>query len=111
MNQTFVPSVQIFWNNLNIGDAVCYFETIFEDIQTANAREKKRKGRKNNVVPLTPINRLLPICSNCNRIRDEWGYWVPLKGSLLNRPQKDFTHGICPECAQKLYPEYYEKKK
>ena len=88
---------------------MCYFETIFLDAQT---EEKKKKGRKkNNVVKLKTVKRLLPICSNCNRIRDDKGYWRQIEGSLLDRPDKNFTHGICPQCARKLYPEYYDNKK
>jgi hypothetical protein len=90
---------------------MCYFETLVEDIQTDEAGEKKRNGHKNNVVPLKPVKRLMPICSNCNRIRDDRGRWKRIEGSMLDWPEKDYTHGICPRCAQKLYPEYYEKKK
>jgi hypothetical protein len=111
MTLTFVPPVQIFTDKLNLGDVVCHFETIFEDVPTEDAGEKKRKGRKNNVVPLKPVNRLLPICSNCNKIRDDRGYWKQIEGSILDRHDWDFTHGICPQCAKKLYPEYYEKSK
>jgi hypothetical protein len=111
MTMKFVPQVQIFSDNLNVGDVVCHFETIFEDIQTDEAEEKKPKGRKNNVVPLKPVNQLLPICSNCNKIRDDRGYWKQIEGSILDLPDRNFTHGICPQCAKKLYPEYYEKKK
>jgi len=111
MTMKFVLPVQIFSDNLNSGDVVCHFETIFENVQTDDAGEKKRKGRKNNVVPLKPVNRLLPICSNCNKIRDDRGYWKQIEGSILDRHDRDFTHGICPQCAKKLYPEYYEKKK
>ena len=86
-----------------------YFETIFLDAQT---EERKKKGRrKNNVVKLKTVNRLLPICSNCNRIRDDEGYWRQIEGSFLDHSDKDFTHGICPQCARKLYPEYYDHKK
>ena len=111
MALTFIPPVQIFIDNLILGDIVCHFETIFEDIQTADAGDSKPSGQKNNVVPLKPINRLQPICSNCHRIRDDKGYWKQIEGSILDRLDRDFTHGICPRCAKKLYPEYYEKKK
>ena len=111
MTMKFVPSVQIFTDNLNLGDVVCHFETIIETTQSEEAEEKKGKGRKNNVVPLKPVNRLLPICSNCNKIRDDRGYWKQIEGSILDRSDMDFTHGICPQCAKKLYPEYYQKKK
>ena len=102
----FVPSVQITVNCLNLGDIVRYFATTF---LTDQKKEKRR--RKDNVVKLKTVNRLLPICSNCNRIRDDEGYWRQIEGSLLDRSEKDFTHGICPQCARKLYPEYYDNKK
>jgi hypothetical protein len=91
---------------------VCYFETTFLNAQTETPEEKKKKRRKKtNVVKLKTVNRLLPICSNCNRIRDDEGYWRQIEGSFLDRPDRNFTHGICPQCARKLYPEYYDNKK
>ena len=46
MTMKLVPSVQIYTDNLNLGDVVCHFETIFETTQTEVAEEKKGKGRK-----------------------------------------------------------------
>ena len=50
---------------------------------------------------------MLPICSSCKKIRDDEGRWNRLEEYISERSQIDFTHGICPECAQKLYPEIY----
>jgi hypothetical protein len=112
MTLEFVPSVQIINHLKTLGDIVCYFETTFLGARTAKTADKKEKRRrKNNVVKLKTVKRLLPVCSNCNRIRDNEGYWRQLEGSILDRPDKDFTHGICPQCARKLYPEYYDNKK
>ena len=108
----FVPSVQIHEDCENSGDMVCYFETTFLSAQTGKNGEKKgKRWRKNNVVKLKTVKRLLPICSNCNKIRDDKGCWRQIEESLLDGPDKDFTHGICPQCARKLYPEYYNNKK
>ena len=94
------------------GDMVCYFETTFMDAQTEKTKGEKEKRRiRSNVVKLKRVNRLLPICSSCHRIRDDNGYWKQIEGSALDRSDKDFTHGICPQCARKLYPEYYNNKK
>jgi hypothetical protein len=90
---------------------VCYFQTIFLNAQTEKTEKKGKRQRKNNVVKLKTAKRLLPICSNCNRIRDDKGYWRQIEGSILDQFGKDFTHGICPQCARKLYPEYYDNKK
>jgi hypothetical protein len=56
----------------------------------------------------TEIKRaMLPICSNCKRIRDEDGTWQDLAGYFKTRFDAHFTHGICPACKEELYPELY----
>jgi DNA repair exonuclease SbcCD ATPase subunit len=51
---------------------------------------------------------LLPICAACKRIRNDEGYWQQVEDYVREHSEANFTHGICPECAQKLYPEYYQ---
>lgn len=52
---------------------------------------------------------ILPICSSCKRIRDKKGNWFQFESYISNRSEAEFTHGICPECAMKLYPELHEE--
>ncbi len=47
---------------------------------------------------------LLPICSNCKRIRDDQGYWNQIESFIMEHSDAEFNHGICQGCAQKLYP-------
>jgi two-component system, chemotaxis family, CheB/CheR fusion protein len=49
---------------------------------------------------------ILPICSSCKKIRDDQGYWNQVEIYVRDRTEADFSHGICPDCAKKLYPEY-----
>ena len=49
---------------------------------------------------------LLPICSHCKKIRDDQGYWKDVEIYIHQHTEVDFSHGICPDCAQELYPEY-----
>ena len=56
------------------------------------------------------LSGLLPICSNCKKIRDDTGYWNKLEAYIKDHSEADFTHGICPACARKLYPEFYGDK-
>ena len=49
---------------------------------------------------------LLPICAACKKIRDDEGYWNQLEVYLQKHSGAKFSHGICPKCAAKLYPEY-----
>jgi PAS domain S-box-containing protein len=52
---------------------------------------------------------LLPICANCKRIRDQRGTWQVLEVFLQAHSEAKFSHGICPDCLRKLYPEQYRK--
>jgi PAS domain S-box-containing protein len=47
----------------------------------------------------------LPICSNCKNIRDDKGYWNQIESYIRDHSDAEFSHGICPECAKKLYPD------
>ncbi len=47
---------------------------------------------------------MLPICSSCKKIRDDKGYWNQIETYIVAHSEAEFTHGICPECAKKLYP-------
>ncbi|RMG87359.1 MAG: hypothetical protein D6708_13030 [Candidatus Dadabacteria bacterium] len=48
---------------------------------------------------------LLPICASCKKIRDDEGAWRPLEAYLSEHTHAEFTHGICPECRRRLYPD------
>jgi CheY-like chemotaxis protein len=47
---------------------------------------------------------LLPICMGCKRIRDDDGYWQQLETYIRDRSEAEFSHGLCPDCAEELYP-------
>jgi GAF domain-containing protein len=47
------------------------------------------------------LSSLIPICAWCHRIRDDQGYWNRLESYLHEHTEADFTHSICPECANK----------
>ena len=49
---------------------------------------------------------LLPICTRCKSVRDDRGYWNRLEAYIQARSDAKFSHGICPSCHERLYPEY-----
>lgn len=51
------------------------------------------------------LSGLLPICSNCKKIRDDGGYWHQVEEFVDAHSEASFTHSICPDCRAKLYPE------
>jgi len=56
------------------------------------------------------LSGLLPICSSCKKIRDDQGYWTQVETYITERSGVEFSHGICPDCLQKLYPDFYAKR-
>ena len=52
------------------------------------------------------LSGLLPICSSCKKIRDEQGEWVRVEKYISTRSEAEFSHSICPECRDRMYPQY-----
>jgi len=48
---------------------------------------------------------LLPICANCKKIRDDEGHWNPIEVYIRDRSDAKFSHSVCPDCAEQLYPD------
>lgn len=51
---------------------------------------------------------ILPLCSFCKKIRDDQGYWEQVDVYIHKHLSADISHSICPECANKKYPEFCE---
>jgi len=84
-----------------------------------NAIERKRSEEERSrlilelqesLAKVRTLSGLLPICASCKKIRDDRGYWNQIETYIKDRSEAEFTHGICPECAQRLYPQDYEPK-
>jgi PAS domain S-box-containing protein len=67
-------------------------ETLIADLQKALQKVKTLSG-------------LLPICSSCRKIRDDTGYWSTLERYISEHSDAEFTHGLCPQCLKRLYPD------
>lgn len=66
-------------------------------------REEALQKALNEVKTLRGI---LPICINCKKIRDDKGFWNQVDTYLRDHVEVEISHGLCPECARKLYPTY-----
>ena len=51
---------------------------------------------------------IVPICASCKKIRDDQGFWNQVEVYVHDHTEADFSHGICPECMKKLYPEFVQ---
>ena len=70
-------------------------------------REKTEESLREAMGRIKTLSGLLPICASCKKIRDNDGAWVQIKLYIKNNSDADFTHGVCPECAVKLYPNLF----
>jgi hypothetical protein len=58
-----------------------------------------------DVTELLALREIIPICAGCKAIRDDQQYWQKLESYFHSHLHLDFSHGLCPECAQKYYPD------
>ena len=70
-------------------------ENLIADLKKALAEVKKLSG-------------MLPICSACKKIRDDKGYWKQIESYIRDHSDAEFSHSICPDCSEKLYPGLFD---
>ncbi len=81
-----------------------------EIIATRNNLQETLTELKKRSDEIRVLSGLLPICASCKRIKDDKGSWIQMERYIRDHSAADFSHGICPECSQKLYPELHRKK-
>ena len=72
-------------------------ERLIADLQKALAEIKTLQG-------------ILPICSFCKKIRDDKEVWTQLENYISEHTDAQFSHSFCPDCARKMYPQYFPGK-
>jgi len=65
-----------------------------KELQEANEKIKTLRG-------------LLPICANCKKVRDDDGYWTQIETYISQHSEAQFSHSLCQDCMQQLYPKVY----
>ena len=88
---------------------VCRDITERKRLEESLERERALFLRK-TMRELNTLRGILPICASCKKIRDDQGYWHQVENYMRDHAEVEFSHGICPECFAKLYPEQEHKK-
>lgn len=87
-----------------------YFLTVMIDItaqkEAERALEQKVVELKSALDQIQTLQGILPMCANCKKIRDDQGYWEAVEAYISRHTDAEFSHGICPDCREELYPEY-----
>ena len=47
---------------------------------------------------------LLPMCAQCKAVREDDGTWLRVDAYVIKHTSVNVSHGICPDCAARLYP-------
>jgi PAS domain S-box-containing protein len=79
--------------------------SITEDITNQKTMEKEKDRLicelQEALAKVKTLSGILPICSSCKKIRDDKGYWRQLETYIRDHSKAEFTHSLCPECANK----------
>ena len=68
-------------------------------------RERLISKLREALAKIKTLSGLVPICASCKKIRDDKGYWNRIEGYIEEHSEAEFSHGLCPDCEAKLYPE------
>jgi hypothetical protein len=80
-------------------------------VRYVTALEAAREERERLIASLTKalddvktLRGIVPICAHCKRVRDDAGFWSQVEAYVSRHTEAQFSHGLCPDCAAKLYP-------
>jgi PAS domain S-box-containing protein len=90
---------------------ITHYVAVKEDItrrkQLEAEQEKLIRELQDALAKVKTLSGLLPVCASCKKIRDDNGYWNQLESYLGSHSDVLITHGICPDCMKRLYPEFH----
>ena len=82
---------------------------VLQDETTRRHLEQEREYLIDNLqqalAEVKTLRKLIPICSVCKKVRDDTGFWKEVEEYIADNTDASFTHGICPDCLRRLYPE------
>ncbi|UCE65421.1 MAG: PAS domain S-box protein [Candidatus Zixiibacteriota bacterium] len=79
---------------------------ITERKKAEELREKLIADLQKAAGEIKTLSGFIPICASCKKIRDDEGYWEQIETYIMERSDAEFSHGLCPECSKKLYPDF-----
>ena len=67
---------------------------------------RERDSLQKALLEINTLKGLLPVCATCKKIRDDKGDWKQMEEYISRRSEAEFSHSICPECAEEYYPDF-----
>ena len=101
---------KLFWfaaAAIGLGLAGAFYRGRVEALRRREAELTRRVEEE--MARIKILRGLLPICASCKKIRDDKGYWNQIESYIDTHSEAEFSHGICPDCMKRLYPEYADE--
>lgn len=110
--QYFIATARpFFYDNGQVGGIVESFQDITDRKNAELERDILLEELKSALSKVKLLSGFLPICASCKKIRDDKGYWNQIESYIRDHSEVEFSHSICPDCANKLYSEFFDHKK
>jgi len=74
---------------------------LVQRVKSALRMEKQRQELEKAATQIRSLEKLLPICSYCKKIRADKDYWQEVEGYISDHTDTMFSHSICPDCYEK----------
>lgn len=108
-----IRDVEVFSSRIDVrGKELLH--SIVHDITARRHLEEERKKLiaelQESLSKIKALSGMLPICASCKKIRDDKGYWKQIEAYICDHSEAEFSHSICPDCAARLYPDFYKKE-
>lgn len=92
-----------------VAGVVVVFRDITPRRQLEEERERLIHELRAALDTVKTLRGLLPVCASCKKIRDDDGYWQAVDAYIVKYNLGGVSHGICPDCLRKLYPDFAEE--
>jgi PAS domain S-box-containing protein len=96
----------------DLAGRITHYVAVKEDItarkQTEAERDRLIHDLQDALANVKSLSGLLPICAGCKKIRDDKGYWSQVESYIQKHSEVRFSHGMCPDCLKKWYPDLVE---
>lgn len=109
-NQTYFVATELLQIGIVFGYLLMNAQRLEAELAASNGELDSALGDlRESLEQVRVLKGLLPICQHCKNIRDEAGDWQLLETYIKRHSHADFSHGVCPECARRYYPDLYGK--